>query len=678
MSTIENLPDMDVAALEREVIAHNYHYWVRAQPIISDYDYDRLIEALKARAPSSRVLHAVGTGGAIQDLEFRARIADVMARYPIPDELDIGEKVTHDSVMLSLEKCYDEDTLLKWFDKFEGDAVVSPKVDGVALSLKYREGRLVLAATRGDGAVGEIVTENARQIVGLPLRVDGAAFEVRGEAYMPNSIFEAHFKDQFANTRNLTAGGLKQKDSARTANYKLRFLAYDIIGERFATEVEKAARLKALGFESVEPQLVDRAHLQAAYDRILAIRGKLDYETDGIVFRANRLDEQARLGLTAHHPRYAIAYKFQGDSGTSILREVEWSVSRTGAINPVAVVDPVELSGASVTRASLHNLAIMESLGKDGQLFLGSEVLMMRRGGVIPHVEAILSHGAVQVAIPTACPDCGGEAWRLRDVLMARHTESCRIYQLRNLEHFISTLKADGFGPIVLAQLFDAGLLRSVADFFRLEAHRIQHLERMGERSAQKLVANVQSCRRLPAEVFLRALSIDELGKHVSKLLAETYGNLDRIRALEASELAGLHTIGDTIAQAVVEGLKEKSKLIDELLGFITLSWPGELASETPITRSALSGKSVLFTGAMASMTRGKAQDLVNAHGATAAGAVTKTLDLLVLGDKDMDRFKTGWRSSKLQKAEQLIGQGAALKIISESDFLALVNAIEA
>lgn len=679
MGYLDTVAGMDVAALEREVITHNYHYWVRAQPQISDYDYDKLVELLRSNAPDSGVIKAVGMGGAINNPAYRERIADVVARYPIPADMEIGEKVAHDAPMLSLDKCYDEDTLRKWFAKFEGDAVVSPKIDGVALSLKYREGKLVLAATRGDGVQGEIVTDNARHIVGLPLELDASAIEVRGEAYMPNSIFEANFKDQFANTRNLTAGGLKQKDTERTAQYKIRFMAYDLQGERFETEVEKFERIKALGFETVAPALVKEGDLQKAYDAILAQRGDLDVELDGVVYRTNAIAEQQRMGLTAHHPRYAIAYKFQGDSGASVLRSVEWSISRTGAINPVACVEPVELSGAMVSRASLHNLAIMEALGHDGVLYLGSKVVMMRRGGVIPHVESVAEHGVFEVPIPATCPSCGAPTYRVRDVLMADHTEDCRVFQLKVLEHFVKVIKADGFGEKIIAQLYDAGQLRSVPDFFTLDPAQMETLERMGKRSAAKLVANIQAQRRMPAAVFLRALSIDELGKHVGKLLVETYGDLDKIRALEAEELASLHTIGDTIAQSVTEGLKARSEFIDTLLQHITLVWPGQQDDNRPVvTDSPLSGKKVLFTGAMASMTRGKAQELVLSLGGEAASGVNKALDFLVLGDKDMGRYKTGWRSSKLKKAEKLINDGTGLQLISESDFLEMVNTRQA
>lgn len=675
MAYLDTIAQLDADGLEREVIIHNYHYWVRAQPHISDYEYDQLVERLRAAAPHSPVLEAVGMGGAIQSDAMRARIQDVVEAFPIPAHMETGQRVTHDHPMLSLDKCYDEETLRKWFEKFDGDVVVSPKVDGVAVSMKYRSGKLVLAATRGDGRQGEVITENVRRVVGVPSEIDADAVEVRGEAYIPLSAFRAHFANDYANPRNLTAGGIKAKEPDATAGYKVHFFAYDIIGSNAETEMEKFELLGRLGFRGVETRLVGDADLQVAYDDLLARRGDLDYETDGVVFRANSIAEQERLGATSHHPRHSIAYKFQGDSDTSTLREVQWSVSRTGAINPVGIVDPVELSGASVTRVSLHNLSIMEGLGDEqGRLYLGSTVLMMRRGGVIPNLEHVVEPGTELAEIPASCPSCGGETYRDVDTLYAHHADDCRTFRLKELEHFISVIRADGFGEKIVAALFDAGKLQSPADLFRLQVEDLLPMERMGPTLAAKLVGSAQAVRTLPADTFMRSLGIDELGKHVSRLLATEFGDLDRIRALTEEEMVALHTIGESIAHSVVAGLARKSALIDELLGFVELTWPGDLPAVVAPSDSPLLGKNILFTGAMESMNRKEAQALAISMGAKTAGGVTKTLDLLVLGDKDVPRFEGGWRSSKLKKAEKLIGEGSGLRIIPEKDFLKLAG----
>lgn len=676
MLSLETLDSMDTEALENAIIEHNYHYWVRAQPIISDYLYDRLVERLRAVAPGSAILDAVGTGGAIDEPQYRARIADVVAKYPPPAVLEAGERVIHDVPMLSLDKCYDEPTLRKWFEKFAGNVVVSPKVDGVAVSLKYRNNRLVLAATRGNGVEGELITDAARQIVDLPqeLKEDAGPIEVRGEAYMPLSVFEAHFAADFANPRNTTAGGLKQKEAAVTASYKIHFFGYDLLGETWPTEAEKFARLQRLGFTPVETKVVEEKDLQTAYEELLAKRDHYDFETDGVVYKVNDTNQHQHLGATSHHPRYAIAYKFQGESGVTTLEGVEWSVSRTGAINPVALVAPITLSGATITRISLHNLSIMASLGHEGVLYLGSQVVAMRRGGVIPNIEYVKTHGTDPVTIPSECPSCGAETFVDNDVLFANHNAGCRTFKLGELEHFIKVIRCDGFGEKILGQLFDKGLINEPADFYRLTVADLMPLDRMGDKLARKLVANIDAARTLPGNILLRALSVNELGKHVSALLAAEYGDMERIRSLTVEELSQLHTIGETIARNVVEGLKARSTVLDNLLVHVQVTWPRGATADANAA-GPFAGKAVMFTGALESMKREDAQKMVVEAGGKAASSVAKTLDYLVIGDKDLENYNNGWRSSKLKKAEQLINDGAALQIISESQFLGLLAA---
>ena len=376
---------LSVAQLEEAVRFHNAAYWVDDAPVISDPDFDVLVETLRAKAPDSPVLDLIGPAGAGEALE---------------EEFG-GEKVAHDPPMLSLDKCYDEPTLLRWFDKFEGDAVVTPKVDGVAVCIRFDgSGRLAVASTRGNGLFGELITEQVKRIVNVPESIEVGALEVRGEAYMPWSVFRAKFAAIYSSPRNLTAGALKQKDPEQTRKYEIHFFAYDVVGREFDSEAEKMAFVASIGFTPVDHRVVPHEKLQETFEEFEELRPTLDYDTDGVVYKANHTAEQKRMGFTAHHPRYAIAYKFQGDSGQSTLREVLWSVSRTGAINPVGIVDPVELSGATVTRVSLHNLSIMEKLGGEQGLRIHSKVVMVRRGGVIPHLERVVEPGDVGLARP--------------------------------------------------------------------------------------------------------------------------------------------------------------------------------------------------------------------------------------------------------------------------------------
>lgn len=648
--------ELSVTELEEALLYHNRRYWIDNAPEITDPEFDRLVEALRDKAPESPALEKIGPAG-----------TDV-------DQLDDGtEKMAHDPPMLSLDKCYDEETLLKWFDKFEGEAVATPKVDGVAACLRYgSDGTLQIAATRGTGTLGEVMTAQATNIVNLPRKIDASSIEVRGEAVMPVAVFQEKFKHEYASPRNLTAGALKLKDASQTANYEIHFFAFDLLGEELTSEMEKIERLAALGFAVPEVTLLSRQELQAKYDDIASRRVELGYETDGVVYKANQIGEQKRLGSTSHHPRFAIAYKFQGDSGESVLREVQWSVSRTGAINPVGIVEPVSLSGATVTRVSLHNLAIMEHLGGERGLTIGAKVLMMRRGGVIPNLEQVLEHGETPVEIPTHCPSCGAPTRRENDVLMATHTDDCRTTRIKELEHFVSQMEIKGFGPKFLEQLFDAELVMNPTDFYTLAEEELTALDRVGERLAARQLNRIKSAREISADRFLRALGIDELGKHVSRILTTEYSSLREIRALKREELAGIHTIGEIIADKVVTGLQEKSNLIDELLEHIDLVFPEVIDPEE--IDHPLSGKKVLFTGTMESMPRKEAQKAVMARGGTCPSAVVRDLDYLVIGDADMEKFDEGWRTSKLKKAESYNGDGSSIEIIKESSFLALLN----
>ena len=652
---------MSVAELEAALRLHNWKYWVENAPEISDYEYDRLVEALRSRRPDSPLLEAIGEAGADS------------AEHPAEPT---GEKVTHQRPMLSLDKCYTDEVLLKWFEKFEGDAVVTPKVDGVAASIRYDvTGRLELAATRGNGRVGELISDNIKYVHDVPARLPVGPVEVRGEVYMPISVFERDFAGDFANPRNLTAGALKQKDAPKTRGYQIRFMAYDLEpdeGIQLETEEQKAAYLTELGFRPVDSVTTNRADGAFAFRELQAKSRAFDFETDGVVFKANRLDEQARLGVTAHHPRYAIAYKFQGESAASVLRDVEWSVSRTGAINPVAIVDPVTLSGATVTRASLHNLSIMAKLGGSDGLKVGSQVLMMRRGGVIPHVEQVIEPGDQPVVPPTVCPACGGKTYSEDDVLQAEHTPSCSATRLGELQHFVRVIEAKGFGPKLLAQLIDAGLVEQPADFFALTVDALMSLERVGQKSAEKLVEQMDSRRDLPVDILLCALGIDELGPVVARTLATAFSTLPAIQAATEEDIAAIHGLGEVIARNVVTGLESRKDELRSLLSHVRVSAaavvPGA-ADDGP-----LAGKSFLFTGALESMKRKEAQERVRALGGEAPSSVVATLTHLVLGEGDLAKFQAGWRSSKLKRAEQLNAGGARIEIVGEVVFLEMIG----
>lgn len=624
---------LTLAQLEAEIRRHNHLYFVEHRPEISDLAFDQLVEELKNRKPHSAVLLELTSDITSQD-----------------------KRIKHSRPMLSLDKCYDDETLSKWAEKFADGIIAMPKIDGCAVSLRYDEnGQLALAATRGTGAEGEDITENVKYISSLPQKIALKNVEVRGEIFMPLSVFK-HFKEEFANPRNLAAGAIKLKNPEETQKYRLQFLAFDLLDAGAKTEHEKREMLKKSHFPVAETKKVFRENLHEAYDYFAAKRHELDFEIDGVVYRVDEVAEQERLGFTNHHPRYAIAYKFQGDSNSTTLVDVEWSVSRTGAITPVGIVEPVELSGATVRRASLHNLGMLEKLGASK----GARVLMVRRGGVIPHVESVVKPGKEPIQIPKKCPSCGAPTERRDDFLFCTNSKNCLSSKVGELEHFIKVVEIDGFGGKMIEKLYAEGFVTEPAEFYELNIDDLLSLERMGEVLAAKLVRNVQSRRELPLEVFLQSLGIDGLGKHAAQILSE-FGDLASVRNVTEEELLEKHGLGEITAQNIIAGLKAKKKNIEHLLKYITvLTAPKKAKPSGP-----LAGKKVLFTGTMLSMERKAAQKQVEAAGGIAVDSVVKDLDYLVVGDG-------GGAGSKLGKVKKMQAKGSEVKILSEAEFVKL------
>jgi NAD-dependent DNA ligase len=519
LSVSELLDSSDAVALERAVEYHDYQYWVLSSPVISDEDYDLLTRRLEELKPDSAVLNRVG-GGGLAVHSFR-------------------QKVDHSSPMLSLDKCYDERKFAGWLKTTVGRAIknavvegrhgelarrygaygevasedelpflasslgvaVSPKIDGVAASVKYDErGCLILAATRGDGTSGEDFTVNARLVSGIPWEVAASLVEVRGEVYMRRSVFRAKYQDAFPNPRNLTAGTLKQKESARAQLLDLDFFAYDLLGLEFNTEEEKAKRLVELGFTPVESQVVEAGDVPGLYEQALLSREEWDFDADGLVIRLSDVKLQEMLGVTAHHPRFAIAFKFQGDTGITELEEVQWSVARSGTITPVALVAPVLLSGARVSRSTLHNISEFSKLG----LAIGDRVRLKRRGDVIPKVEANLGGGGRRVEIPTACPSCGNQTLLAAPQLFVsgfRLTRFADPEQLLALAGYQSAL-ARKVGILSPAETHNS-VARRTGDLRYKSALTWQRSDRDKRKEATRIISQLPSVRHKNPQVII-------------------------------------------------------------------------------------------------------------------------------------------------------------------------------
>ena len=642
------IPTLSEAELEAAIAEHNRNYWELNEPQITDAEFDLLVRELTARNPDSPVL---------------ARV---------PSSTITGDKVRHGAPMLSLDKCYSAEELDRWFARIEGAAIATQKIDGLAVSLRYDgAGRLVLAATRGDGETGELVTANMLMVGGVPSQVEAANIEVRGEAFMPVSTFSARYAEAFANPRNLAAGALKQKDPAKTEAYGLHFLAYDLQGDpTVATEAEEMERLRALGF-TVSPYLVcEREAGQRVFEALAATRNELDYETDGIVFKVNDLALQHGLGNTAHHPRGAIAYKYQGESGLSELTGIEWSVSRTGAINPVALVAPVSLSGVTVSRVSLHNLSIMAKLAGESPLAVGAQVAVTRRGGVIPHIESVLRPGdGERLLPPSACPSCGAATEVREDILMADHAATCTGAASRRLLHVASALDLDGFGPKLIEQLFAAGLLSEPADFYALDAAKLTSLDRLGDKTAANLLASIEARRILRFASFVNALGAPEVGEQLSRDLEANFESLNGLLDANADQLTAIAGVGPRVSASILSFVAEHRPWIERLAACVTLTWPPKSAAIGPLT-----GQKFVFTGSLASMSREAAQEQVRAQGGATPSSVSGEVDFLVVGDADYDKMVAGKMSSKLKKAMGLREAGGRILIIPERDFLPMLT----
>ncbi len=656
-----DIDGLNAAELAEAIRFHNWRYFIDDDPVIPDAVYDRLVRRLQLVDAGAPILAQVGAAADVDE-----------------DQGAAGDKVDHTALMLSLDKCYDAAGLTQWEKGLGGTLVASPKVDGLACSIRYdARGRFLVAATRGDGRRGENISQNARRIPSIPTSIDvdrlgsAAAIEVRGEVYLPLSAF-ARVADRFSNPRNTAAGAMKSKESPGIPLEDLAFFAYDLLGCDVSTEQEKARLLADIGFTPVEtePCTVDAA--QAVCDRIAAARGSFDYELDGVVFKIDDVATQVRLGATAHHPRWAIAYKFQGDSDVSAVEEVEWSLSRTGTITPVAIVEPVQLSGASVTRATLHNLSNFLRLG----LHRGDLLRLTRRGGVIPHVEANHGGGDDAFAAPAICPSCGGAAVAVdgtprkvdgrtetTTVLRCAAPDDCPAVQRGRLTHFTRALEMDGFGEKVVDALLEHHLVRDPADLFHLRPADLLPLPRMGPALAEKLVAEIQRQRRVESEVFVRALGVDGLGHHAASLLTARWSVGD-LRSRTVEEIAELHSLGDLSARSIVEGLADQASLIDRLLAEIELVAPADDAPTDASPR--LHGEVVVFTGTLTRMSRRDAQQLVSRHGARSGGSITAETTVLVVGGDELESARPSTKLTKARKLEETTGRP---RIASEAEF---------
>jgi DNA ligase (NAD+) len=665
-------PDAEkrVRELRSQIELHDYKYYIEDNPVISDYEYDQLMaelirlerefpELVTPDSPTQRV------GGA-----------------PIKE----FAQVRHAFPMLSLDNTYNMDELGE-FDKrvrklipgLEFGYTVELKIDGVASSLAYEDGALTVAATRGDGTVGDDITHNARTIKSIPLSVrhipgqlKGKRFYVRGEIYMPLTAFRKLNEERldageepFANPRNAAAGSLKQLAPTITAKRGLNIFVWQLVPEEdstlFKTQWASFEVLRAMGFK-VNPHIRrcgDINEVMAYCNEWEEKRYTLDYEIDGMVVKVDDLSLQDRLGATGKSPRWAISYKFPAKQATTVVEDIVPSVGRTGVITPVAFLKPVPLGGVTISRATLHNADELNRLG----INIGDVVLIERGGEVIPKVVKVAEKKTPGVfRLPDRCPDCGGEVVREEGEAATRCINiSCPTQLEKNVEHFASRagMDIDGLGPKVIASLIANGLIHDFADLYKLEVHQLIPLERMGNKSAENLVAAIDKSRGCPLDRLYYALGIRHVGDRSAEILAGRYRSLDELADASVDELERIHEIGPVVARSIHDFFHEERnlKVIRKLkdAGVKTAEEPGEKAAG----RQALAGKTFVFTGAI-SMPRPEAEAMVKALGGRVSSSVSKKTDYVVAGDEP---------GSKYDKAKEL-----AVKILTEEEFRKLLE----
>ena len=660
-----------IAALVDELEEHLYRYHVLDAPTISDQEFDRLFAELQALEEAHPALKRPDSptqrvGGA-----------------PTSDFLT----VRHARPMLSLDNSYSRQDL-EDFDRRVRQSlpdeaveyVFELKIDGVALSLTYQDSLLVRAVTRGDGVQGDEITANARTIPTIPLRLrqPGINCEIRGEVYMESRDFDqlnaqraANDEPLFANPRNSTAGSLKLQDPNLVAKRNLRFFAYWIHaeGDSQTRHSECLETLRAWGL--IVPEHRRCATLEDVfdhYDRYATTRAELPYEIDGVVIKVDSLSQQERLGYTAKSPRSAMAYKFPAYQARTRLLDIHLQVGRTGAVTPVAILEPVPLAGSTIARASLHNAD--EIHRKD--IRIGDTVLIEKGGDVIPKVvEVDLSKrpdDSVEYAFPNKCPSCKSTLSHDAEEAVARCDElTCPAKLRRRLEHFASrnAMDIEGLGPAVVEQLVEQELVKNLSDLYELDVESLGSLERMGEKSAQNLLDGLERSKEQPFDRVLFALGIRHVGATVARILAREFRNIDDLCKASVEELENTPEIGPIIARSLYASLPDLpalDRVLYKLKNKAKLQFKME-AEEEVAPPSPFSGKTVVITGTLSSYSRDEAAALIERLGGKTTSSVSKKTDLLIAGEK---------AGSKLAKAQAL-----GVAVLDEADFIAQLQAAE-
>ena len=646
---------------------YSYDYYVEDNPQISDTEYDTLYKQLEKL-----------------EQEYPEFILDNSPTQRVGDRvLDEFEKVIHKVPMLSLSNTFSIEDLRDFASRISKlssndsiEYICELKIDGLAISINYENGKLVSAATRGDGMVGENVTENIKTIFSIPKTLKTKkSFEVRGEVYLPKKSFELLNKEReennevlFANPRNAAAGSLRQLDSKITAKRRLSAFIYSVVGDENINSQKMALTVAAdLGLP-VNPNFKLCKTIDEVVDYIMyweEHKQDLPYEIDGIVIKVNSYSLQEEIGSTQKSPRWATAYKFPEEELATKLLDIELSVGRTGIITPVAVLNPINISGSTVSKASLHNKDIIDEL----DIHIGDMVVVKKAGEIIPKVVRVVEElrlaNSEKYIMPNICPSCESKTFTKEGDPFTRCLNSdCPEQNIRKIIHFASreALNIEGLGDKVVATLYEKGIIKHTIDLFSLDRNKLVELERMGDKSVDNLLNAIENSKQSSLDKVIFALGILNVGKKAGKILAEYYKNLTNFSKATVDELLELPDIGLITAESIVDYLSNDNNLrfINELIE-IGMNPQYEILNKN--TDNIFSGKTIVLTGKLVELTRNEAKEYLERFGAKVTGSVTSKTDYVIAGEK---------AGSKLAKAEQL-----GIQVLSEDEFIDIMKEVQ-
>ena len=641
----------------------NHNYYDLDAPTLEDDEYDALMrelckleqdfpELLTEDSPSQRV------GGTAQNT---------------------FAKVRHEVQMGSLQDVFSVDEVREFVERVQKEGAdeftVEPKIDGLSVSLEYRNGVLTLGSTRGDGFIGEDITPNLKTIRTIPLRLNEKLplIEVRGEVYMPKASFaelcelqEKNGEPLPKNPRTAAAGSLRQKDSKITASRKLDIFCFNIQraeGKDFKTHSESLEYIESLGFHVIPDVRVCRTadEIVQRIEEIGQMRRSLPFDIDGAVVKVNNIALRSEIGATSKVPKWAVAFKYPPEEKETVLREIEINVGRTGALTPVAVFDPVQLAGTSVARAVLHN----QDFITERDIRVGDTIIVRKAGDIIPEVVKSTAHAenSEPFYIPDVCPVCGAKAVRDEDEAVIRcQNPDCPAQLLRSIEHFASrgAMNIDGLGEAIVEQLVQANLVHTVADLYTLDIQGLTALERFGQKSAENLLASIENSKKNELDRLIFALGIRGIGQKAAALLCQKFGNMDKIVAAEPDEIAAIDGFGGILAQSVYNAMREPHRvnLIERLkeLG-LNMTYSDQKVSDK------LAGLTFVLTGTLPTLKRDEAKEMIEKRGGKCSGSVSKKTSYVVAGEE---------AGSKLTKANEL-----GITVLTEEQFLQMIGEAE-